>query len=233
VIAMADNEALESGDGAESRVFFLSGAPESLAHDLGELLDARPVHLTLDTESEATAAQAIARYPGEWPDRIVWLHAVKAQPAAGPAASRPAAEEVAGIEAAINLAEAVAASLARQLVFMFLAPAPGLYRDSRSSHLATSAAEALTRTKTPEWAQRGWRLATIIYGPTDGLDAVAWKDRDQLVRRVPMSRFGTLAELAGVVKFMASDAAAYLTGTTIRSDGGWNAYSWIYPYRTI
>ena len=35
-----------------------------------------------------------------------------------------------------------------------------------------------------------------------------------------MARFGTPAELAGAVVFLASDAASYITGVTLAVDGG-------------
>ena len=40
------------------------------------------------------------------------------------------------------------------------------------------------------------------------------------VRRVPLGRYGTSAEVAEVVVFLASDAASYVTGAEITVDGG-------------
>ncbi|MGB6762250.1 SDR family oxidoreductase, partial [Mycobacterium sp.] len=36
----------------------------------------------------------------------------------------------------------------------------------------------------------------------------------------PLARFGTVDELAGVVTFLLSPAAAYITGAVLRVDGG-------------
>jgi len=44
--------------------------------------------------------------------------------------------------------------------------------------------------------------------------------REEFVRRIPLGRFGTPADIAPAVSFLCSDGAAYLTGQTIRIDGG-------------
>jgi 3-oxoacyl-[acyl-carrier protein] reductase len=41
------------------------------------------------------------------------------------------------------------------------------------------------------------------------------------VAPVPMRRFGTPGEVADAIAFLASDRAAYITGTSLRVDGGW------------
>jgi NAD(P)-dependent dehydrogenase (short-subunit alcohol dehydrogenase family) len=38
---------------------------------------------------------------------------------------------------------------------------------------------------------------------------------------IPLGRWGTTEEIARVILFLASDAASYITGTTITADGGW------------
>jgi 3-oxoacyl-[acyl-carrier protein] reductase len=40
--------------------------------------------------------------------------------------------------------------------------------------------------------------------------------------QIPLGRLGRAEEVAGVVAFMASDAAAYITGQAIIVDGGWS-----------
>jgi 3-oxoacyl-[acyl-carrier protein] reductase len=43
----------------------------------------------------------------------------------------------------------------------------------------------------------------------------------QWEREIPMGRLGEPQELAGLVAFLASTRAAYITGASIAVDGGW------------
>ena len=43
----------------------------------------------------------------------------------------------------------------------------------------------------------------------------------QLFARIPAGRWGTPADLQGAFVFLASDAAAYVTGAIVPVDGGW------------
>ena len=47
--------------------------------------------------------------------------------------------------------------------------------------------------------------------------------KDVLLARQPSKEFATVEQLGGTVAFLASDAAAQITGTTISVDGGWTA----------
>ena len=44
--------------------------------------------------------------------------------------------------------------------------------------------------------------------------------REDFIRRIPTQRFGTPADIAPFVSFLCTDGASYLTGQTIRVDGG-------------
>ena len=44
-----------------------------------------------------------------------------------------------------------------------------------------------------------------------------------LLERQPSKEFATVEQLGGTCVFLASDAAAQITGTTISVDGGWTA----------
>jgi len=44
--------------------------------------------------------------------------------------------------------------------------------------------------------------------------------KTQMFGQIPLARFGQAAEVASVVRFLASDAASYMTGQTIHVDGG-------------
>ena len=55
---------------------------------------------------------------------------------------------------------------------------------------------------------------------TDMTKALGDAQRDALLSRIPLGRLGTADEIAGTVVFLASPAAAYMTGATIDVNGG-------------
>ena len=55
---------------------------------------------------------------------------------------------------------------------------------------------------------------------TDMTDAISEAMREETLARIPLGRLGTPDEIAGVVAFLASPAASYITGTTLHVNGG-------------
>jgi glucose 1-dehydrogenase len=82
----------------------------------------------------------------------------------------------------------------------------------------------LTRTLALEYAGRGIRVNAVGPGATVTPINRAWIDDPeksaQVTSHIPIPRAGTADEMAGVVCFLASDDAAYVTGQTIFVDGG-------------
>ena len=80
----------------------------------------------------------------------------------------------------------------------------------------------LGRTLAAEWASRGVRCNIVMPGMIATPKALAMPEplQEAVMRGIPLARFGTTEELAGVVSFLLSPAAAYITGAVLRVDGG-------------
>jgi NAD(P)-dependent dehydrogenase (short-subunit alcohol dehydrogenase family) len=76
------------------------------------------------------------------------------------------------------------------------------------------------------WAARGIRVNAIAPGPfpNPSVQKEFPDFIDRLSAKVPLGRIGRPGEVTGVVAFLASDAASYLTGVTVPVDGGWTAW---------
>jgi len=76
-----------------------------------------------------------------------------------------------------------------------------------------------------EWAVSNVRVNTVAPGgiASSGFDTYTPEMRQRLfdyTDRVPLSRFGTEAEISAAIVYLLSPAAAYITGSCIRVDGG-------------
>ena len=87
----------------------------------------------------------------------------------------------------------------------------------------------LTTTLALEYAAKNIRVNAIGPGATITPINRAWVDdpvkAEQVTAHIPIPRAGTADEMAGVVCFLASDDAAYITGQTIFVDGGLTLYA--------
>ena len=84
---------------------------------------------------------------------------------------------------------------------------------------AKAAVSKFTRNAAMELVKYGVRVVAVAPGYTD----VGWQPGDirlAAAARLPMKRFATTEEIARAVLYLASDAAAYVTGTTLTVDGG-------------
>lgn len=90
---------------------------------------------------------------------------------------------------------------------------------------AKSGILGLTRTLATEWGPKGIRVNAVAPGYIEtpmmlsGFDTGAL-DRERLLDRTPLGRFGTSEEVAAAVAFLVSNDATFVTGTILRVDGG-------------
>ncbi len=81
-----------------------------------------------------------------------------------------------------------------------------------------------TKVMALEWAKYGICVNAVAPGLTQTKFSQAlWDDKDilkYLLERVPLDRFAQPDEIAGIMLYLASDAASFVTGTTIPIDGG-------------
>jgi NAD(P)-dependent dehydrogenase (short-subunit alcohol dehydrogenase family) len=74
---------------------------------------------------------------------------------------------------------------------------------------------AFTKIFTDTYASDNIRMNNVLPGWIDSLPAT--EERRQ---SVPLGRYGKVEEIAATIAFLASDGAAYITGQSLRVDGG-------------
>jgi NAD(P)-dependent dehydrogenase (short-subunit alcohol dehydrogenase family) len=98
----------------------------------------------------------------------------------------------------------------------------------RAVYSATKhAVEGMTKSMAIEWGPRGIRVNTIA--PTfirTALTAGTFANPERarwIAEKIKLGRVGEVEDIMGAVAFLASDAAALITGTSLIVDGGWTA----------
>jgi len=87
---------------------------------------------------------------------------------------------------------------------------------------------AFSKTLAREVARSGITVNVVCPGPTDtpilrsflGEGEAGKKVYEALVRAIPMKRVGQADDIAGIVAFLASDEASFITGQVISVSGG-------------
>ena len=84
----------------------------------------------------------------------------------------------------------------------------------------------LTKTLAVEWAARGVRINSVAPGVIHGHGLTQYDEAfinsyvATVKKDIPAKRLGSESEIAAAVTFLLSPAAAYITGETLRVDGG-------------
>ncbi len=80
----------------------------------------------------------------------------------------------------------------------------------------------LTRSLVRELGARDITVNVVAPGfvETDMTAGLSAERKDEIMRLVPLGRMATAEEIAGVVTWLASEAAGYITGAVIPVDGG-------------
>jgi 3alpha(or 20beta)-hydroxysteroid dehydrogenase len=94
---------------------------------------------------------------------------------------------------------------------------------------AKAATHAIGKAAAVEWAAQRIRVNAVVAGAIDtpmssgGQYAALGNLAERVAAQVPLARAGTVAEITALITFLASDEAAFCTGTEFVIDGGQTA----------
>ena len=107
---------------------------------------------------------------------------------------------------------------------VFVSSVVGLTGSAGQTNYAASKAGlvGLARSLARELGSRGITANVVAPGfvETDMTAGLGEQRRAEILGSVPLARYGSPEEVAGVVRFLAGDAAAYITGAVVPVDGG-------------
>ena len=130
------------------------------------------------------------------------------------------------LDSAFLLTKAVSRGMARQRAgrIIYISSDAGLMGDLMRAAYSASKAGMLGLCKTAARELASSRITVNAVTPgiitTDMTADIPDTRRAKQLASIPMGRFGTPEEVAGVVRFLASASAAWITGQTISVDGG-------------
>jgi NAD(P)-dependent dehydrogenase (short-subunit alcohol dehydrogenase family) len=83
----------------------------------------------------------------------------------------------------------------------------------------------LTRVLAMEWGGDGIRVNSIVPGPIEGTEGIRRlapndEERARMTARVPLRRYGSVDDIAGIAMVLSSPLGAYVTGVVLPVDGG-------------
>lgn len=98
----------------------------------------------------------------------------------------------------------------------------GIFGQSNYS-AAKAGVSALTRVLSKECARRGIRVNAVAPGlvQTSMADSIAEPIRAEMLKAIPARRLASPEEIANAVLFLCSPLSSYITGHTLKVNGGW------------
>lgn len=89
---------------------------------------------------------------------------------------------------------------------------------------AKAGVDAITRNLSAEWGRHGIRVNGIAPGPiedTEGMKRLLPEAlKEKITKKIPLGRFGRIADIENAALFLCSDGANYINGVTLVVDGG-------------
>lgn len=205
-----------AADGYQLAILSSSGKGEALANELSG------IGLTGSNRSVDDLGQLISLVLARWGRIDVLVNGAGHGPK-GPVLELSDEEWLAGLEVyllnVIRAVRLVAPTMVKQrsgsIVNISSAWATEPSAMFPTSAVFRSGLAAFTKLFADQHAGSNVRMNNVLPGWVDSLP-----EKDDRRLSVPMQRYGTSDEVAATIAFLASDEAAYITGQSIRVDGG-------------
>lgn len=177
-------------------------------------------------------SRLVAEHAHRWAglDALVVVHARSSEQAWGAVtATELDASFAVNARASVLLVQAAAAAGVRRVVLL----TTGVHRDPMPDEVpyavSKAAVQGITATLAAALAPSGATVNCLNPGPVD----TGWTEeatRSSVADRRPLAaRWGRPEEVAGVVAWLVSEDAGWVTGQTLDADGGWGVRSGVAP----
>ncbi|MBE8221640.1 MAG: SDR family oxidoreductase [Bdellovibrionales bacterium] len=96
-------------------------------------------------------------------------------------------------------------------------------QSGQSNYAASKAGiEAFSKSLATELGRKQFRVNSIAPGfiKTDMTEKLSEDQKQEILKQVPLSRYGNVDEIAQVASFLLSDKSSYITGQTLHVNGG-------------
>jgi NAD(P)-dependent dehydrogenase (short-subunit alcohol dehydrogenase family) len=207
--SVRDKKALEA---ATERLIADWGVPHVLVNNAG--IDSKP-------DGSAEQNGPFEAYPQKYWDEIIDTNLTGVMLTSQVVGSRMADERRGSI---INVGSIYGIISPNQALYTYREKRDGVPFIKAVSYAASkSGVVNLTRYLATYWAPKKVRVNLVTFG---GVKTASFDQEfiDAFLERVPMGRQAEIDEFNGVIRFLASDASSYMTGSNVVVDGGFTAW---------